>query len=472
MVDDAVHLLGISAAAIYLRSSDAREARWACDAGDCHGERAVIRRLCVPVEVDTGQAAALWDTLAPPGSSLHVLVAVPMIGHDAAERGLLCLFDGAARDLSSCDTALIQGLADRAASTIENAALVQQIDEIEARHHFLLDRLPDVIWAAGADRVFTYVSAGSEGLLGYRPDELVGRSSDIVMHESSREAFQEGYHWQMAHPDGDQTYRVNLRHKDGHPVPIELHNIGTPIDGKYGGGTGTVREMAERDRLEREIRTQAAELASTRERAHLAQELHDSVTQALFSMTITAGAARMLLERNKSGAEEKLDELSALARDALSEMHGLIFELRPGTLAEEGLVPSLRRHVAAVQGRTGLAIRLDIAPDLKRLAPPTEDALYRIAQEAVHNIVKHAHAQEITMRIASPSNVVRMQVRDDGVGFDPHTPNDGLGLAGMAARAERLDGSVTVESTPRRGTCVTAVLPIAIADPLPSSDRR
>ena len=327
-----------------------------------------------------------------------------------------------------------------------------------------LDRLPDVIWAAGADRIFTYVSAGSEGLLGYRPEELIGQSSEIVMHESSRDAFEEGYRWQIAHPDGDQTYRVNLRHKDGHPVPVEVHNIGTPTNGRYGGGTGSVREMSERLRLEREIREQAAELAASRERAHLAQELHDSVTQALFSMTITAGAARMLLERNKPGVEAKLDELGAIARDALAEMRSLIFELRPGSVGEEGFVPALRKHVAAVQGRTGLVIRLDISPALARLPLPTEDALYRIAQEAIHNVVKHARGHEVSLRIASSTTSVRMEISDDGVGFDPQKHTDGLGLAGMAARAERLGGSVTVESAPGRGTVVVAALPTVTAD--------
>lgn len=327
-----------------------------------------------------------------------------------------------------------------------------------------LDRLPDVIWAADADRIFTYVSAGSESLLGYRPEELVGRRSELVMHESSREAFEDGYRWQIAHPDGDQTYRVNLRHRDGRPVPVELHNIGTSIKGRYGGGTGSVREISERLRLERELQEQAAELAASRERAHLAQELHDSVTQALFSMTITAGTARMLLEQNKPGVEAKLKELSALARDALGEMRSLIFELRPGNLAEEGFVSALRKHVASVQGRTGLVIRLDVSPDLARLPLPIEDALYRIVQEAIHNVVKHAQAHEVNIRITSSPTSVRMEIRDDGVGFDSRRRTDGLGLAGMAARADRLGGSVTVESAKGQGTVVAAVLPAVTAE--------
>ena len=327
----------------------------------------------------------------------------------------------------------------------------------------VLDRLPDGIWAAGADRRFTYLSAGSERLLGYRPEELIGQSSELVMHESSREAFEKGYRWQIAHPDAEQTYRVNLRHKDGHPVPVELHNVWTPVNGRYGGGIGSVREISEQLRLERELQEQAAELAASRERAHLAQELHDSVTQALFSMTITAGTARMLLEQRKPGVAAKLDEVSALAREALGEMRSLIFELRPGNLTEEGFVSALRKHVASVQGRTGLVIRLDASPDLARLPLPIEDALYRIAQEAIHNAVKHAQAHEVNIRITNSPTSVRLEIRDDGIGFDPRMPTDGLGLPGMAARADRLGGSVTVESAPGHGTVVAAVLPAVSA---------
>ncbi len=241
---------------------------------------------------------------------------------------------------------------------------------------------------------------------------------------------------------------------------MELHNIGTPVDGRYGGGTGSVREISERLRLEREIEQQAAELAAGRERAHLAQELHDSVTQALFSMTMTAGAARRLVEQDRPGVDAKLDELSELAREALAEMRGLIFELRPGNLAEEGFEPALRKHLTAIQGRTGLIVRLDVAPDLGRLPAAIEGALYRIAQEAIHNVVKHAGAREAQVRVARLTSEVLMTVSDDGTGFDAQMRTDGLGLPGMAARAERLGGRAGVESSPGGGTTVSVVLPL------------
>jgi PAS domain S-box-containing protein len=447
ILDEAVVACGVDGAAISLPGADGGPDRRVYVSG-------VVGEALIPGQQVVARQRAVADFVP-------VLVAtVPVRPEHGDGEGTLCLFARAPRRLTVSQDALMRWIARSATLAIENAWLAASIAEADARHRFLLDRLPDAIWAAGADRVFTYLSAGIEALLGYAPEELLGRSSGIVMHESSRQAFEDGYRWQIEHPDADQTYRVNLRHKDGHPVPVELHNIGTPVDGRYGGGTGSVREISERLRLEREIEQQAAELAAGRERAHLAQELHDSVTQALFSMTMTAGAARRLVEQDRPGVDAKLDELSELAREALAEMRGLIFELRPGNLAEEGFEPALRKHLTAIQGRTGLVVRLDVDPDLGRLPAAIEGALYRIAQEAIHNVVKHAGAREAQVRVARLTREVLMTVSDDGTGFDAQIRTDGLGLPGMAARAERLGGRAGVESSPGGGTTVSVVLPL------------
>jgi PAS domain S-box-containing protein len=445
VVDDAVTLLGFDAAEIHLLDLNGgrtwRAGPLASGSSDGDGDR--------------------------PAGGPHLGVARLRIGDDAGVLGFLSLYGRQVGRLPDRDRRLVRLLIGQATLAIENARLVEELAEQDARHRFLLDRLPDAMWAAGADRVFTYLSAGIERISGYRPDELIGRSSQIVMHESTREAWEDGYRWQIAHPDGDQTYRVNLRHKDGHPVPVELHNIGTPVDGRYGGGTGSVREISERLRLERELEEQAAELAAGRERAHLARELHDSVTQALFSMTLTAGAARRLAEQHQPGVEAKLDELGELTREALTEMRSLLFELRPGNLADAGLVAALRDHVAAVQSRAGLITRFYADPDLGRLGPAIENALYRIAQEAIHNVVKHAGAREVDVRLTRHATNVALEVRDDGVGFDAGAPTDGLGLPGMAARAERVGGSLAVDTVPGRGTVVTVVLPVSAVEDEP-----
>lgn len=464
VVDDALRLVEMDAAVIYVCMSDEPIARWVCDGGILDGQtRRLVRAACLRRDVAGRGASSLRARLARDGSPLRLALAEPIRGAGKVPGGYLCLLGRAGRRVTAHHRTIATLLATQAALAIENAALLRRLDEGEARHRFVLDRLPDVVWAAGADRIFTYLSAGVERLLGYRPDELIGRSSEIVMHESSRATFEEGYRWQIDHPDGEQTYRVNLRHKDGHPVPVELHNIGTPVNGQYGGGNGSVREISETLRLERELQEQAAELAASRERARLAQELHDSITQALFSMTITAGAARLLVERHEPGVEAKLEELSSIAREALAEMRSLIFELRPASVAEAGLVPALRQYLFAVQGRTGLLIEFDVSPDLRELEPQIEDALYRIAQEAVHNVVKHARAREVTVHVANRSNVVRVEIQDDGVGFDARAATRGLGLAGMVARAERLGGSVEVASSQGTGTLVTVALPMIAA---------
>ncbi len=229
------------------------------------------------------------------------------------------------------------------------------------------------------------------------------------------------------------------------------------------GLAGHAAFALENARLNRRLlatRAQAAELAAGRERAHLAQELHDSVTQALFSMTLTARSAEILLERNPAAVREKLAELRELSQEALAEMRSLIFELRPGNVAEEGLASALAKHVAAVQGRTGLPVTLDVRYPA-RLPLELEETLYRIAQEALHNVVKHAAAGHVRVEVSIQGGVAGLTVEDDGVGFDPGAvETDHLGLAGMRTRLERLGGRLVVISRQGKGTRLLATIPM------------
>jgi signal transduction histidine kinase len=142
-------------------------------------------------------------------------------------------------------------------------------------------------------------------------------------------------------------------------------------------------------------------------------------------------------------------------------MRTLLFELRPQSLEKDGLVQAVRTHAAAVQGRTGLSITVDAEP-LDRLPIKVEEAFYRVTQEALHNVVKHAGAQTASIRLARSDGHLVLEVTDDGAGFEPErVPRGHLGLVGMRQRADQVGADLTIQSVPNRGTTIR----LSLADP-------
>ena len=205
------------------------------------------------------------------------------------------------------------------------------------------------------------------------------------------------------------------------------------------------------------------------ERQRLARELHDSVSQALFSMTMHARTAQRRLE--PLGAEADLARaevarLQELTRGALAEMRALIFELRPGALAEEGLGAALTKQAAAIAAREQVTIEVTTPPRRLPLPADAEEHLYRIALEAMHNAVKHARPRriDVTLWVDDTAGQVALRVSDDGIGFDTSAERPGhLGLGTMRERATGLGGGVTLDSLRGRGTRVTVVVPVDAA---------
>jgi signal transduction histidine kinase len=210
---------------------------------------------------------------------------------------------------------------------------------------------------------------------------------------------------------------------------------------------------------------QVEKRAAQEQRQRLARELHDSVSQALFSINLTARAIETMLKRQIIPSEQvmgKLHDLGQLTSGAMAEMKALIFELRPGALEEEGLLSALGKHAAAVQARELLPITITSRGDMPGLKPVVEEALYRIAQEALHNVVKHAKATsaEIILDAGEERGCVVLRIKDDGAGFDTSgVPAGHLGLGTMRQRAESLRGECRVDSAPGRGTEVIVRVP-------------
>jgi signal transduction histidine kinase len=201
---------------------------------------------------------------------------------------------------------------------------------------------------------------------------------------------------------------------------------------------------------------QAQQLAVMKERNRLARDLHDSVTQALYGVTLYAeAAARQLLSGQMEMAAGHLGEIRKTAQESLREMRLLIFELRLPMLKKEGLAAALQARLESVEGRVGLKTEFSAVGN-GRLKPEIEEGLYRIAQEALNNALKHAHATRVSVSLNQCDQAVTLEIVDDGRGFDPAEVRErgGFGLRGMEERALRLGGELAVQSSPGEGTRV------------------
>jgi PAS domain S-box-containing protein len=201
--------------------------------------------------------------------------------------------------------------------------------------------------------------------------------------------------------------------------------------------------------------------AALQERQRLSRELHDSVSQALYGIALGSRTARTLLDRDPSSAVEPLDYVLSLAEAGLAEMRALIFELRPEALESEGLIAALEKQAAALHVRHEIRVNTALCDVEPRMSPETKEALYRIAQEAMQNTVKHAGASNVDLKLEQENGSVALEVSDDGSGFDPSESFPGhLGLRSMRERATQIGGTLKILSKPGEGTRVLTRIPL------------
>ena len=342
------------------------------------------------------------------------------------------------------------GVHGSARDIAERERLERELRESEVRYRYLVQSSPDLVWMTDDAGRLTFVSDQSSTILGWEPEELIGRSfSELAPPEERRGALAR-FRALRHRPHEVHRTRLKLLDRSGRELAMEITSIGMVQDGEFIGAHGAARDVSERDRLERDLRRQAVELASSEERSHLARELHDSVTQALFSMTLLSRSIELLLVKDPSQVPGQA-RLPARApargagRDAGPDLRAPARQRR-GERADPGAAHAQRGAV-----RAGSA-----CPWSSKATSPTgrrstvEEGLYRIAQEALHNVVKHAGAKQVRVEVGRVPDGVHLRVVDDGRGFDPTAVPDGhLGLTGMQARAERLGGMLTVDLGPR-----------------------
>jgi signal transduction histidine kinase len=203
------------------------------------------------------------------------------------------------------------------------------------------------------------------------------------------------------------------------------------------------------------------ELSIVAERTRIARELHDSVTQKLFSLRLTADAAAALVSRNAARAAEELATVRRLAADAAHELRSIVVGLLPVDLAGDGLEAALRKQIELLDRVHGPVVRFR-GGRVPRLPPDREEAMYRIAQEALHNALRHGAPANVTVDLTFVNGTIELEVVDDGTGFHAVSPNGAgrrLGLASMRERARAAGGRFAVESSPGAGTTVRVAVP-------------
>jgi PAS domain S-box-containing protein len=336
----------------------------------------------------------------------------------------------------------------------------------------MVESVNSVVLLWGVDLQIVYINPYGAHLFGFDRAELTGRSvlGTIVPDGESTGRDLRDLMWEIVQ-DPDRFSRNDNENvtKDGRRIWLSWSNRGvTAPDGRrfvlsVGNDITALRDAQQR------LVEQAQQTASLEERQHLARELHDSVSQALYGIAVGARAASRRLETNPAGVAEALDYVLSLAEAGLTEMRALIFELRPESLEREGLVAALGRQAAAARARFGLEVEADLCPE-PELTPACREALYRISQEALNNVAKHAVASAAAMRLACEGSEVVYSLGDDGKGFDASGQFPGhLGLSSMRERAAGVGGSLTIESRPGAGTLVVARIPAA---PVPDAAAR
>ncbi|MBL8965779.1 MAG: PAS domain S-box protein [Spirochaetaceae bacterium] len=202
----------------------------------------------------------------------------------------------------------------------------------------------------------------------------------------------------------------------------------------------------------------AEESAILEERERLARELHDSITQLLYSLTLFARTGHDCAERgDAAGSADRLKTIGAISQQALKEMRLLVYGLRPLALEQDGFQGALRRRFEAVEGKLGIRSSLEVSE--RRLSSQGEESLFWVTQEALNNVLKHARASTVAVRLRVDGGEAVLEVEDDGLGFDPADAGEGLGLGNMRARVAKLGGEISYLAREGGGTLVRARLP-------------
>jgi PAS domain S-box-containing protein len=333
----------------------------------------------------------------------------------------------------------------------------------EQRYRTLVETSSEWIWSVDLDGRHTSSNSAIRDILGYEPEEILGLSSLDLMHPEDRREVQGWFPTAVAERRGWSNMIIRWRHKDGSYRWLESN--GVPIfdeAGELAGYWGADRDVTARVRAGDDRRRLLGELVRLQEeeRRRIASDIHDDPVQAMTAVEMRLETLRLRMK--DADGRKTLEQLTLSVSAAIARLRRLLVELRPPRLDREGLASAIRSLLDRLRDETGIAVALEDR-SLHEIPVDARTVLYRITQEALTNVRKHAEAASVKVGIAERDGGVLLRIRDDGRGFDPARTAEErpghLGLVSMRERAELADGKFRISSVPGDGTTVDVWVP-------------
>ncbi|NPV71487.1 MAG: PAS domain S-box protein [Firmicutes bacterium] len=373
-------------------------------------------------------------------------------------------------------------MARQAAVIISRARLFANLEKSEDQYRRLTENASDIVFSLDASGRFAFLNSRVYDILGYRPEELVGQYySEIVTPESwegARNALKSSVDAGSSQVSYEWVATPKAGSAKGDMVLLDVRASILTRDGQYAGQQGIARDVTEQRRMEQEIRQSRQRQSEMRdylalvtrvqeeERKRVARELHDDTAQALIALSRRLEMAIRYVKGDPAEACRRLEELAKLVDTTLGNVRRFTRDLRPPVLDDLGLIPALEWLVSDIQEHYAIKSAVVVEGEPRRLPPDLEVALFRIAQEALNNVTKHAQAASATVRVEYAADTIRLIIQDDGTGFDAEdahrkfAAHGRLGIVGMNERAQLIGGELKVSSSPSRGTTVGLEVPI------------
>lgn len=374
-------------------------------------------------------------------------------------------FEATHRGFRETNTELLKRNQELAAEIAERERAETALMETERRLRTLVETAHDVIFSLAPDGRITALNPAFENITGWRRSRWLGRPFTQLIHPDEVELAAERFRTiLLGNPSDVWQYRV--RKADGKYLVGEFALVREIKLGKVIGVFGIGRDVTERKRTEEGWKNLSSKIlqAQEEERRRISRELHDEVGQSLTAISITLAA----LKKN-GGARSKrtlrtITNTQHLLEGTMETVHSFARELRPAMLDELGLVPALRSHIKNFAERTGLDARLRASPAAEELNGEQKTTVFRIVQESLTNVAKHACASRVAISVRPVGQGICVEIADDGKSFHPDLRNIAwqkhrLGLLGMQERVRLVNGRFSILPEPGRGTTVRVTIP-------------